>query len=528
MSSNTKVRNSVIGGLTAWHLLRLFNKVRLAFGVLLALLGLTNSSRVFFPSAVLDAPILWLGVFYIISAIVLYRLITTRRLAVFTVGYLSNAIDIFLIVVLLGLGGLDSGFQSLLIIPSLAGALLLRQPHTYAPAAACTLLLLGLYVLEVLQSNLSSERFFSAGAFGISLFAIALSVQFVSRQLAVKTDEIEAAGVDLANLTAVNDLVIQNLDSGIVVCDQSDNVKMSNRLAFELLNHPENSRYSSLRLLNSDLAERLALWRLFPHEKVGPIEVDGRKIAPSFRHLSDERSACIIFLNDAEKQSLEAQKHKLASLGQLTASIAHEIRNPLSAITSAGQLLEEGGQLSDGDRRLAEIIRDHCLRVNNIVENVLQLSSRQSGVVSELVLGEWLTRFIGDYCQMSGIARELIKEDIKLKTETLSVNSGHLDQILRNLLDNAVKYGNGEKHGVVVVADYSPSKSHIWLDIIDSGPGVPDQLRTRIFEPFYTAGGGTGLGLYIANELASVNNASLSVLPTNKRGAHFRLSFDLS
>lgn len=529
MSSVATQPSSVLGGLTALRLLRLFNRVRFAFGVLLLALGGTNATKVFFPSEVLDAPIFWLGVFYLLAALILYRLITAGRQTIFLVAYISNAVDITLIMVLLGLAGLDSGFQSLLIIPALSGALLLRQPHTYSMAAISSLLLLGLYVLESLNGRLSPERFISAGALGITLFTIALAVQFVARQLSDRAEEIRAAGVDLANLTAVNDLVIQNLDLGVIVCDRTDNVKMSNRLAFTLLGLPQSMHYSSLKLLNSELAERLALWRLFPNEQVGPIDVGGKQVTPSFRYLGSDPSACMIYLSDSEKLSREAQKQKLASLGQLTASIAHEIRNPLSAIASAGQLLEEGGNLSSGDVRLAEIIRDHCIRVNTIIENVLQLSSRQAGVVSNISVEPWLTKFVDDYCQMANLDSGVIVLTITNSIELPRVNSSHLDQVLTNLLDNAVKYGSGEKNLVSIESKLSADEVRFWIEVIDSGPGIPPSLSARIFEPFYTAGGGTGLGLYIANELAAVNGATLSVVPrpAGTQGAHFRLSFKL-
>jgi two-component system sensor histidine kinase PilS (NtrC family) len=529
MRSKAGSIHSALGGLTALHLLRLFNRVRLSFGIILIALGASSASKIFFSSDVLGAPIFSLGVLYLCSAALIYRLITGIRQTIFVVAYVSNTIDVILIALLLGLAGLDSGFQSLLIIPALSGALLLRQPHTYAVAAASSLLVLALYILEGLNGSFVAERFLSAGALGITLFAIALAVQFVARQLSDGADEIKAVGIDLANLTAVNDLVIQNLDLGVIVCDRAGNVKMANHLAFQFLGLPQTARYSSLKLLNNQLAERLSLWRLLPNERISPIEIEGRKVAPTFRHLGDNLSACMIYLNDAEKVSREVQKHKLASLGQLTASIAHEIRNPLSAIASAGQLLEEGGNLSAGDARLADIIRDHCIRVNTIIENVLQLSSRQSDVASDLNIGRWLTKFVDDYCQMANIDSSTIVVTVSDSPDLRGVNSSHLDQVLSNLLDNAVKYGNGRKNSVSMDAHLSPDKNNFWIDVVDQGPGIPIELATRIFEPFYTAGGGTGLGLYIANELAAVNGATLSVVPrpSGKQGAHFRLSFKL-
>lgn len=522
-------KSSVLGGPTALQLLRLFNRIRLAFGLLLIALSTTNAPEIFFSSELLDAPVLWLGVFYFIAGLAVHRLITHGQQSMFIVAYISCTIDIVLIAVLLGLGGLESGFQSLLVIPSLAGALLLRQPHTYSMAAACTLVLLSLYTLDSVGGSTNSEHFVSAGAFGITLFAIALAVQLVYRQLSDRADQIEAVGVDLANVTAVNELVIQNLEHGVIVCDSADNVKMSNQKAFTMLGLTANSRYSSLRLLNPDLAERLSLWRLSSKENIGTILINGQSIAPSFRHLDDHSAACLIYLRDADKVSREAQRQKLASLGQLTASIAHEIRNPLAAIASAGQLLEEGEQLSSGDKRLVEIIRDHCIRVNTIIENVLQLSSRQSGTISTIQINPWLEKFVDDYCTMSGLDRSVIKLTMADTSELLEINSSHLEQILRNLLDNAVKYGNGIKNPVRVITHFSERKGRFRIDILDQGPGIPAALRARIFEPFYTAGSGTGLGLYIANELASVNGGRLSVEnPTPPhQGAHFRLSFNL-
>jgi len=223
----------------------------------------------------------------------------------------------------------------------------------------------------------------------------------------------------------------------------------------------------------------------------------------------------------------QAQQLKLASLGRLTASIAHEIRNPLGAISHAGQLLAEDEQLGAADQRLTEIIQAHSKRVNTIIENIMQLSRRQPTQPEELELKPWLDGFLHDFGHDNPAGADKI--DMSKIPENLFVrfDSSQLQQVISNLCHNGLSHGaNQGSARVSLQAGISHDNHKPYLDVIDNGPGVASDDLTKLFEPFFTTSAiGTGLGLYIARELCESNQARLDYVPGKDQGACFRITF---
>jgi two-component system sensor histidine kinase PilS (NtrC family) len=221
------------------------------------------------------------------------------------------------------------------------------------------------------------------------------------------------------------------------------------------------------------------------------------------------------------------QQSKLASLGRLSASIAHEIRNPVGAMSHAGQLLAESERLDDDDRRLTKIIQTHGDRVSNIIENVLQLSRRDSSRSEVFMLRPWLVDFAAEFSRTLELREgELtvvdVAEDLKVRMDTT-----HLRQVLWNLCDNAVKYAS-ETGGILVElrAGQIARTGRPFLEVVDQGLGIDAAMADKIFEPFFTArSGGTGLGLYISRELCELNRATLVFEPRPDSGSIFRIVF---
>jgi len=222
----------------------------------------------------------------------------------------------------------------------------------------------------------------------------------------------------------------------------------------------------------------------------------------------------------------QAQQLKLASLGRLTASIAHEIRNPLSAITHAGQLLDEAEQINPADRRLTEIIQTHSKRVNTIIENVMQLSRRQQTHSEELNLGRWLRDFYQEFCHDNPGSADIM--NIHLYPENIMVrfDSSQLTQIVTNLCKNSIRHCRAsDAPWILLRAGLSDDGNRPFLEITDNGPGVADEDINKLFEPFFTsANEGTGLGLYIARELGESNQTQLIICPKNMAPASASLS----
>ena len=221
------------------------------------------------------------------------------------------------------------------------------------------------------------------------------------------------------------------------------------------------------------------------------------------------------------------QSDKLASLGRLSASIAHEIRNPVGAMSHAAQLLGESPGMTDDDKRLTEIIETHSSRVSHIIDNVLQLSRRESSQPERLALKPWLEDFAQEFSNTLELQEgELTLADMDPDLE-VRMDRSHLRQVLWNLCDNAVKYAS-ETGGILVElhADRIQNQGRPYVEVRDHGHGVDAATADKMFEPFYTErSGGTGLGLYISRELCELNRATLLYLDRPGGGSIFRIVF---
>jgi two-component system sensor histidine kinase PilS (NtrC family) len=221
------------------------------------------------------------------------------------------------------------------------------------------------------------------------------------------------------------------------------------------------------------------------------------------------------------------QQGKLAALGRLSASIAHEIRNPVGAMSHAGQLLAESPGFGPDERRLTEIIRNNSERVSTIINNVLQLSRREATKPTRLPIGDWIEDFLGEFCETMQVPRARIAFIEDADDMEVRFDPSHLHQVVWNLCDNAIKYGEA-RGGISVeikLGRLNPS-NRPYLEVADRGPGIDLQAVDRIFEPFFTgAKGGTGLGLFIARELCQLNRAILLYEPRGGDGSIFRIVF---
>ena len=239
-------------------------------------------------------------------------------------------------------------------------------------------------------------------------------------------------------------------------------------------------------------------------------------------------SGALIYLRDNRDLLRQAQELKLVSLGRLTASIAHNIRNPLSSVTHATQLLEESDRLSQDDRHLLGILRRNALRIDETVSSVLELSRRQDAHSQALDLGSWLETFCDEYRDNHARMRDRLRLEIGNGPLLVRADPRHLGQILRNLCDNADKHGvrDGQAPTVTLTVARSTALAAVVLTLSDTGPGIADAHLADIFEPFFTtSSSGTGLGLYAARELAEANAIRLEYIGSETTGARFRLTF---
>jgi two-component system sensor histidine kinase PilS (NtrC family) len=260
------------------------------------------------------------------------------------------------------------------------------------------------------------------------------------------------------------------------------------------------------------------------------IAADGARIIhPHFAPLgASEPAPILVFLEDIGLIAEKVQQSKLAALGRLSASIAHEIRNPVGAMSHAAQLLGESTNLQSEDKRLAEIITSNAARVSVIINNVLQLSRREGARLERLALAAWIEEFRVEFCAtMQWPTTQLLIVGADAQVE-VRVDPTQLRQVVWNLCDNAIRHASADvrrssieiRHGRL-----SPS-SRPYLEVADRGPGVAAENTEKIFEPFFTSGhGGSGLGLFLARELAQTNGATLLYEARPGGGSIFRLVF---
>jgi len=428
-------------------------------------------------------------------------------------------------------GGINSGIGILIIVAIAGGSIIAAGRFAILYAAIAALLVLGWQVYAHLSNAFQNIAYTQAGILGITFFATALLSQVLAQRLRESEALANRRGVDLANMEQLNEYIIHNLTSGLIVIDHENRARLVNESAKQLLANTSIQDRQPIETLSPQLAQQLQDWFSNPEftpQGFRPSE-DASYILPRFTRLgTDANAGTLIFLQDSSTLNQQLQQMKLASLGRLTASIAHEIRNPLGAISHAAQLLEESPTLKKDDIRLTEIIQNHSRRMNTIIENVLQLSRREQSHPKEIVLEKWLENFVPEFCLSEKLDSGRLSIEIHPQNTVILIDSNHLHQILWNLCCNAIKYGSlgSSESSIILRGGISNETGTPYLDVIDFGSGVQTGSIQEIFEPFHTTSTeGTGLGLYIARELCECNNARLSYVDITTAGGCFRISF---
>ena len=327
--------------------------------------------------------------------------------------------------------------------------------------------------------------------------------------------------IDLANLNELNKFIVQHLRESIVVVDETDRIRLINDTAARLLAGGTVTSGTLLVDVSPRLQYLLENWRKRQHDRRDwareVVSADGGTvIRPHFVALSDRGpGSVLIFLEDTSVVAERVQQSKLASLGRLSASIAHEIRNPVGAMSHAGQLLKESPALGPDDRHLTDIIEKNAVRVSQIIENVLQLSRRDTTRQERIDLSAWLETFLAEFRETLQIEAGACCVESPVPELEVTFDPSQLHQVLWNLCDNALKHGgDDEQWPVLLRVGRIASTGRPYLEIADRGPGIDPANAERIFEPFFSNGtGGTGLGLFISRELCQTNGA---LLPTRR------------
>ncbi len=430
-------------------------------------------------------------------------------------------VDILAITLLMyASGGIRSGIGVMLLI-SLTGAANdapRRLTYLYAALAAIALLLEQGY--WVLGHDVPVANFLQTGLLAIGCFAMAGMTGWLAQRVAANESLARQRGRELATQMRVSQLVIADMHDGVAVLDSEGRVVQHNPQARRLLG-ADGLLGAHIADLLPAFAPRWHAWRAGERSagEATDLHVRGRDVGLRLLDPGTEEEFSVLFVEDTTRAREQAQQLKLAALGRLTANIAHEIRNPLAAISHATELLDEEKRREDRER-LTRIIRDNTLRLERLVSDVLQLNRRDRAARAALRMPGWLQSFVAEFVANERVPAERFALEAPAEP-AVEFDREHLHQVMWNLLRNAVRYARAEPGAVRIrVARFG---DRIELSVIDNGPGVPQASQGQLFEPFFTTEAqGTGLGLYLARELCEANRATLEYVDDTP-GAHFRV-----
>ncbi|WP_051632778.1 sensor histidine kinase [Nitrincola lacisaponensis] len=505
--------------LKAWRIMRLLTVYRIALALLLVALIYTG----YLPEPLGESyPGLFLGAVFayaVFAVLEIYPLLLRTPDFTWQV-YVHTCVDILLFTLMMhASGGVSSGVGMLLVVSIANASMLLAGRLSVFFAALASLAVLGEQFYSQIHGTPSAYNYSMAGLLGLTLLVTSVLAAVLARQARENADLAHARGLDLANMSELTEQVISQMSTGVLVVDQQQHVRLINQAARRLLDAPSQSLGAPLQHFSVELNLQLHLWcdeTIHQHEKRRIDTLPASLLVQIVRISSggDSRKAgVLIFLEDAAVVEDQSQQLRLAALGRLTAGIAHEIRNPLSAIRHAGALLSESSHLPAEDQRLTDIIQDNTARVNRIVEDVLQLGNRDRISREALTLNHWLRHFLDElaciYPQVSDVVRLDDQSDGLIR---VYFDSGHLHQILSNLCRNALDFAACSTDVPEVIVRLSGGGGRMtFIEVVNNGPPVAQQDRERLFEPFFTTTAkGTGLGLYLSRELAQANQCHLA------------------
>ena len=425
-------------------------------------------------------------------------------------------------------GGNDLQVILLFLVQVAAAFMLVRSNQAILLTIFAITLVIYQQFYQTLKSDVNYALVNNVASMAISFIGVAYLSYTLSKRLK-QIERLSERQVNEVNaLNAINNKIVQIIDQGVVVLSHDLEIFIANDTAIDQLHLPKTLDNFNLPDISPLLAARLApiieqpeatlIVRLDVPTTRTPLAVG---IEPNNQSFNDLRlritqlrqQYAIIFIEDLRHELSRAQQLKLASLGQLSASIAHEIRNPLATISQASQLLmeevnEADSGLSDDNILLYEMIYHQTIRVNKIIEDVLKLSRQQRPNFVYIEPKTWLNDFIEE--NFSG-------HDIFLHCHTdkgFMFDNHQLAQILVNLINNGLRFSSKtQPHAFVTLQVYKSGK-FIHIDVIDTGHGVAKENIQYLFNPFFTTDNqGTGLGLYLSQAFCQANYANLEYVP---------------
>jgi two-component system sensor histidine kinase PilS (NtrC family) len=467
----------------------------------------------------------WVSALYLGLSLILLLVAIRSRVALTAQVLIGLGIDILVtLLARFALDGVDLGLALLLIVNVGAGALLLAWRWGFLFATLASAGTLFEYLTTALL-RLGETNAAETAMLAVTYLGVAALCNILGRDLRESAQLAAERGAEAASLSQINDLIIRRLRSGVIVVDAGHRIRLANETAWHLLGEPSPDE-KRLEVLAPALSRHITGWRVNPQREPQAMQLrsDRPDVVPRIARLGTSEDLLLVFLDDSELVSRRAEQLTLSTLGRLSAGIAHEVRNPLGAISHAAQLLEESEALPADDRQLLQIILTQSKRVNAIINNVLSLSRRESARPEVLEICEWIDQFAADYCHEHFIDSDAIRTDTLDGPITAIFDPQQLHQVLTALLGNALRHGRrgSEPACIVLGCRLQEDRSTPLIEVRDHGPGIPDEIAGKIFDPFYTTHDmGSGLGLYIARQICEANQAVLSYHPADGGGSCF-------
>lgn len=536
-SSNSN-KPSQHASLDAWYRLRLFNYFRASLALFFIAIYSNGWLLPLVPAGFAHAEIfITTSIIYFIASLFFTVGIVRQKPGLDTQVIIHALVDISCIIILMhATGGIRTGLGMLLLLSISMTSLFLHKRVTILFAAISALAVIAEQIYSQFAYTDYTPAFTQAGLLGILIFITAILSAHTARKIKESEKLALDASQELETIVQMSEQIIRSMRTGIIVIKNNGLILMTNNAALELLGQSALQPQSRLKDISVDLYNRFIDWNNNAIQNHQPIQQPQGlpDIQPGFSHIDRSQipheklqGRTLIFIEDATKLTQRFQQVKLASLGRLTASIAHEIRNPLAAINHAGQLLSETST-NESDKKLTAIINTQAKRLNGIVENVLQLSRQQRGTPEALNLHRWLMQFREECISTHNLHARQIQIQIKPQDIEILFDSSQLHQAMWNLCSNAINHSHLEHADIMINIQGEIDKvmGQPYIDIIDNGPGIDKETQTHIFDPFFTTSDeGTGLGLYITKEVIESNRAKIRHIPPPASGTCFRIYF---
>ena len=521
-----------------WHRLRLFNYFRGTLGLFFITVYLNGWLLKLIPTGYANPDLfITVSLVYFITSLFFITGMVSRKPGLDTQVIIHTLVDITCIVTLMhATGGIRSGLGMLLIISISMTSLFLHKRITILFAAISALAVIAEQVYSQFIYADYSPAFTQAGMLGILIFITTILSAYTAKRLKESEKIAKVASLELENIVQMNEHIIGSMRTGIIVIKNNGAILMINNAGLELLGLTAVDQGSNLKNISTDLYNRFVDWNNDSIQNHQPIQQKQGlpDIQPGFSHIDKSliphekiKGRTLIFLEDATQLTQRFQQVKLASLGRLTASIAHEIRNPLAAINHAGQLLGETSA-DAADRKLTDIINTQARRLNGIVENVLQLSRQQRGTPETIIIYQWLIQFREEFITTHSLQAYQIQIRIEPDDTKILFDSNQLHQVMWNLCSNAINHSHMDKANIMINIQgrIDAETQRPFIDIIDNGQGIDKDAQASIFDPFFTTSSeGTGLGLYITKEVIESNRAKIRYIAPATGGTCFRIYF---